>query len=78
MSLRGNRDEMVIATKYTSFYPSHKGGEKIQGNNFNSMHISLEASLKKLDTINVSLIHKSSHVPTRTCDKSAPSVHKAH
>ncbi|KAK9241892.1 NADP-dependent oxidoreductase domain-containing protein [Lipomyces tetrasporus] len=61
MSLRGNRDQMVIATKYTTFYPSGKAGESIssnfQGNHLKSMHLSLEASLKKLQTSYIDIFY---------------------
>ncbi|KAK9426897.1 NADP-dependent oxidoreductase domain-containing protein [Lipomyces doorenjongii] len=63
MASRENRDQLVIATKYTTFYPSGKDGEHIksnfQGNNLKSMHVSLEASLKKLQTsyIDVFYVH---------------------
>ncbi|KAK9372532.1 NADP-dependent oxidoreductase domain-containing protein [Lipomyces chichibuensis] len=61
MSLRGNRDQMVIATKYTTFYPSGKAGEVIksnfQGNHLKSMHLSLEASLKKLQTTYIDIFY---------------------
>ncbi|KAK9233731.1 norsolorinic acid reductase [Lipomyces kononenkoae] len=54
MASRKNRDQMVIATKYTTFYLSGKDGEFIksifQGNHLKSMYVSLEASLKKLQT----------------------------
>ncbi|KAK4175365.1 NADP-dependent oxidoreductase domain-containing protein [Triangularia setosa] len=59
---RQNRDELVIATKYTMPYRL-RGHEKIksnfQGNQVKSMRLSLEASLKKLKTdyIDVLLVH---------------------
>lgn len=60
MASRKNRDQMVIATKYTSAYPSGKGGEQIkanfQGNHAKSMHLSLDASLKKLRTSYIDLV----------------------
>jgi aryl-alcohol dehydrogenase-like predicted oxidoreductase len=53
MKSRGNRDEIVLASKYTSNYQGHENS-KIQsnysGNNIKSMKLSLEASLKKLQT----------------------------
>ncbi|EON65847.1 norsolorinic acid reductase [Coniosporium apollinis CBS 100218] len=61
MASRKNRDQMVIATKYTSAYPSGKGGEQIkanfQGNHAKSMHLSLDASLKKLQTSYIDLFY---------------------
>jgi aryl-alcohol dehydrogenase-like predicted oxidoreductase len=66
MAERNCRDEMVIATKFTTAYrayESHEGKDIIQAN-FGGMHTkalkhSLEASLKKLKTdyIDVLYIH---------------------
>lgn len=54
LAQRGNRDDMVIATKYTTGYRTHEKG-RIQanygGNGLKSMRISLEASLRKLQTM---------------------------
>jgi aryl-alcohol dehydrogenase-like predicted oxidoreductase len=60
MASRNNRDEMVIATKYTTPYmKAHK--EKIQsnfgGNGSKSMKLSLDASLKKLQTTYVDILY---------------------
>ncbi|KAB8627258.1 hypothetical protein FH972_026091 [Carpinus fangiana] len=56
---RGVRDEMVIATKYTTLY-TH-GTKKLQGNyvgnSSKSMHLSLEASLKKLQTSYLDILY---------------------
>ncbi|KAK9319696.1 NADP-dependent oxidoreductase domain-containing protein [Lipomyces orientalis] len=61
MAARKNRDQLVVATKYTTFYPSGKGGEKIksnfQGNHLKSMYLSLEASLKKLQTSYIDIFY---------------------
>ncbi|KAK9490611.1 Norsolorinic acid reductase [Lipomyces doorenjongii] len=50
-----------IATKYTTFYQSGKDGEFIksnfQGNHLKSMYVSLEASLKKLQTSYIDIFH---------------------
>lgn len=60
MKSRGNRDEIVLATKYSTGY---MGGEKnkIQsnfgGNGSKSMKLSLEASLKKLQTTYIDLFY---------------------
>jgi len=58
MEGRGNRDEMVIATKYTTFY---KGDAKIRanysGNTYKSMFLSVEASLKKLRTSYIDILY---------------------
>ncbi|KAL2132799.1 hypothetical protein VTI74DRAFT_3368 [Chaetomium olivicolor] len=62
MDARENRDEIVLATKYTMCY-RQRGHEKIksnfQGNQVKSMRLSLEASLKKLrtDYIDVFYVH---------------------
>lgn len=54
MKARDNRDEMVIATKYTTGYQMEKHPKKIQsnfqGNHAKSLHMSVKASLKKLQT----------------------------
>ncbi|KAF5665004.1 sterigmatocystin biosynthesis dehydrogenase stcV [Fusarium heterosporum] len=60
MAARGNRDQLVIATKYsTPFRAAHK--DEIQsnfiGNNSKSMKLSLEASLKKLQTTYVDILY---------------------
>jgi aryl-alcohol dehydrogenase-like predicted oxidoreductase len=61
MASRKNRDQLVIATKYTSCYPSGKGGEYIksnfQGSDLKSMYLPLEASLKKLQTSYVDVVN---------------------
>ena len=64
MKERGNRDEMVIATKFTSNYVGHKKGKGLgsvnsSGNHKRSLHVSLRDSLKKLDTewIDVLYVH---------------------
>ncbi|KAI9726670.1 MAG: hypothetical protein M1834_008935 [Cirrosporium novae-zelandiae] len=55
-----NRDQMVIATKFTNYY--YQGGEEtircnFQGNHMKSMRISLDASLKKLQTSYVDILY---------------------
>ena len=62
MKERGNRDEMVIATKFTSYYPlkrndSIKVRANYQGQHAKSLHMSLEASLKKLQTNYIDLVY---------------------
>ncbi|ROT42617.1 putative aryl-alcohol dehydrogenase [Sodiomyces alkalinus F11] len=61
---RGNRDRLVIATKYTSDYRSHEVGQGTQaanasGNHRRSLHTSVRASLKKLQTdyIDILFVH---------------------
>lgn len=62
MKERGNRDEMVIATKFTTAYQSYKGHDKIIQSNFGGngakgMKHSVEASLKKLQTDTIDLLY---------------------
>lgn len=64
MKERGVRDEMVIATKFTTPFRNYKGHEKIiqanyAGNGNKGMRLGVEASLKKLQTdyIDVLYVH---------------------
>ncbi|RDW56705.1 norsolorinic acid reductase-2 [Coleophoma cylindrospora] len=61
MAARNIRDQIVLATKFTSGYLSGKGGESIKqnftGNHSKSLHLSLEASLKKLQTSYIDLLY---------------------
>jgi aryl-alcohol dehydrogenase-like predicted oxidoreductase len=63
MKLRGNRDQMVIATKYTSAWRLAHEEEEIQsifgGNNKEALHVSVEASLRKLQTSYIDIVCKS-------------------
>ncbi|SJL15058.1 probable Aryl-alcohol dehydrogenase [NADP(+)] [Armillaria ostoyae] len=58
---RGIRDQLVIATKYTSNY--QRGNDSIAqkvnyvGNSTKSMHVSVEASLKKLRTSYIDILY---------------------
>ncbi|KAG6376931.1 NADP-dependent oxidoreductase domain-containing protein [Boletus reticuloceps] len=58
---RGIRDQLVIATKYSTNYVRAETGIKqkvlYSGNNFKSMHISVEASLKKLRTTYIDILY---------------------
>ncbi|KAJ7620415.1 Aldo/keto reductase [Roridomyces roridus] len=58
---RGIRDQLVIATKYTTNYKSADDtiSKKVTyvGNNVKSMHISVEASLKKLRTTYIDILY---------------------
>lgn len=60
MASRGNRDEIVLATKYTSGYKLHEK-DKIQANYMGtgtkSMRISLEQSLRNLQTSYIDLFY---------------------
>jgi len=62
MEKKGNRDQMVIATKYTTGYRGHaRDAEPLQsnfvGNSFKSMHISVNRSLKKMRTDYIDLLY---------------------
>ncbi|KAL8925311.1 MAG: hypothetical protein Q9208_003601 [Pyrenodesmia sp. 3 TL-2023] len=59
MAQHGNRDQMVIATKFTTGYVFASEGIKAnyQGNHAKSLKLSLEASLKKLQTDYVDLLY---------------------
>ena len=63
MAKRRNRDEMVIATKYTTGWQNYKGRKIIQSNfggmNAKNLKHSLEGSLRKLQTdfLDVLYIH---------------------
>ena len=59
MAKRKNRDRMVIATKYTTCFPRDPGAiaSNLGGNHSKSLRISLEASLKKLQTNYIDLLY---------------------
>lgn len=61
LSKRNVRDEMVIATKFTSGYKVYSEPKKIQSNfggcGTKSLHLSVEASLKKLQTSYIDLLY---------------------
>jgi aryl-alcohol dehydrogenase-like predicted oxidoreductase len=61
MQQRKNRDEMVIATKFTTGYRTIGANEKIksnfQGNHAKSLRVSVDASLKKLQTDYIDLLY---------------------
>ncbi|KAG8214443.1 NADP-dependent oxidoreductase domain-containing protein [Butyriboletus roseoflavus] len=58
---RGIRDQLVIATKYTTNFVRAETGIKQKvlytGNNIKSMHISVESSLKKLRTTYIDIFY---------------------
>ena len=60
MTKTGRRDEIVLATKYSIGYKIDTEPEKIQsnfgGNSAKSLHVSVEASLKKLQTSYIDLV----------------------
>ena len=62
MEKRGNRDQMVVATKYTAGYRAYnREKEPLQsnftGNSAKSMHISVRDSLKKLRTDYIDILY---------------------
>ncbi|KAG8168161.1 hypothetical protein KVR01_003850 [Diaporthe batatas] len=62
MRKRGNRDEMVVATKYTTNSMAGELGEgrimaNFTGNGTKSLHVSLKASLKNLATDYIDLLY---------------------
>jgi aryl-alcohol dehydrogenase-like predicted oxidoreductase len=63
MQARGNRDRMVIATKFTMGYTKYRMGPgnsvNFTGNHLRSLHMSVRDSLKKLQTdfIDVLYLH---------------------
>lgn len=72
MEKRGCRDQMVIATKYTSGYRSYQKQEQQStsvGNSAKSLRVSLEASLKKLKTdyIDILYVHVSPNQKVWAC-----------
>lgn len=58
---RGIRDQLVIATKYTTNYKRSDANAHVKvnytGNNLKSMHVSVEASLKKLRTSYIDILY---------------------
>ncbi|KAJ5753699.1 uncharacterized protein N7511_007852 [Penicillium nucicola] len=60
MAQRKNRDELVLATKFSSSYKNHESG-KLQsnygGNGAKSMRVSLDLSLQKLQTTYVDIFY---------------------
>ncbi|RYP26457.1 hypothetical protein DL767_008019 [Monosporascus sp. MG133] len=61
MRKRGNRDQMVIATKFTTNFRAGHGDTEIManftGNGTKSLHTSVNASLKKLQTDYIDLLY---------------------
>lgn len=61
MSKTGRRDEIVLATKYSAGYKNTSGPNLMQsnfgGNSAKSLHVSVEASLKKLQTSYIDLLY---------------------
>ncbi|KAL2130675.1 hypothetical protein VTI74DRAFT_6088 [Chaetomium olivicolor] len=61
MKKRGNRDQMVISTKYSSNFREGNGDTEIMvgfcGSGTKSLHTSVEASLKKLQTDYIDILY---------------------
>ncbi|KAL6803135.1 NADP-dependent oxidoreductase domain-containing protein [Trichoderma sp. SZMC 28013] len=61
MAARGNREEIIVATKYTSAWRLAEEDTKIQsnfgGNNKKSLAVSIETSLKRLQTSYIDLYY---------------------
>ncbi|KDN70756.1 putative aldo/keto reductase [Colletotrichum sublineola] len=61
MKEKGNREQIVLATKYTSDYRSHALGKgntaNFSGNHRRSLHISVRDSLKKLGTDYIDILY---------------------
>ncbi|KAK9428939.1 NADP-dependent oxidoreductase domain-containing protein [Lipomyces doorenjongii] len=63
MAERGNRDELVLATKFTTYYPGAEKTKSIgirsnfQGNHSKSLKLSVQASLDKLRTDYIDLLY---------------------
>ena len=59
MESRQNRDQIVLATKFTTVYPSEpkKIKTNYSGNHSKSLRVSVEASLKKLQTDYIDLLY---------------------
>ena len=59
MEARGNRDEMVLATKFTGSQTAHLKGvmhSNFGGNSAKNIHTSIERSLKQLKTSYIDLV----------------------
>jgi aryl-alcohol dehydrogenase-like predicted oxidoreductase len=61
MSSRKNRAEIVLATKFTTCYPDPRNSPRqrinFAGNSAKSLHVSVEDSLKKLQTAYIDLLY---------------------
>jgi aryl-alcohol dehydrogenase-like predicted oxidoreductase len=58
MKARGNRDDIVLATKYTTMYDyAAKDRSNKWGNSYKSMYVSVDESLKKLQTHYIDILY---------------------
>ena len=62
MAARQNRDQIVLATKFTTNFQFYKGQEgritsNFGGNSAKSLHVTVEASLKKLQTSYIDILY---------------------
>jgi aryl-alcohol dehydrogenase-like predicted oxidoreductase len=61
MAQKGNRDEIVLATKFTTCFPNPQKSPRQRinyaGNSTKSLQVSLEASLKKMQTDYIDLLY---------------------
>ncbi len=62
MAERGVRDQIVLATKYTTAYRTYEGHDKMQhtqycGNGAKSLHLSVRDSLRKLQTDYIDILY---------------------
>ena len=65
MKERGNRDEMIIATKFTGRQPvpGNVIGRNFGGNSAKNIHTSIERSLKTLNTSYIDLVSHPAPAP---------------
>ena len=66
MAARGVRDEMVIATKFSTTYTKYpESGKTIivndGGNSIKNLHVTVETSLKKLQTTYIDIVSSPSY-----------------
>jgi aryl-alcohol dehydrogenase-like predicted oxidoreductase len=61
MTERQNRDQLIVATKFTSDYRAHRTGKgttpNTSGNHKKSLHVSIKDSLRKLQTDYVDILY---------------------
>ena len=71
MEKRGNRDQMVVATKYSMDYQGYKGFDgrinaNFAANGTKSLHMSVRDSLKKLQTDYIDLLYVHWYIVSRS------------